>query len=79
MDRIELRKDDKRHQGYGSNMLCHIFDEMKEAGYSEAILWVFEKNLNARKFYEKHGFRSSHLKKQSHGAIEIMYSKKLKI
>ncbi len=68
---------DKRHKGYGSIMLHHIFDEIKEAGYSEVILWVFEKNLNARRFYEKHGFRASNLKHQSHGAVEMMYSKKL--
>lgn len=67
---------DKWHQGYGSIMMCHILDEIKKAGYSEVILWVFEKNLNARRFYEKHGFKLSNQKKQSHGAVEIMYSKK---
>lgn len=68
---------DQWHQGYGSIMMYHIFDEIKEKGYSEVILWVFEKNLNARRFYEKHGFELTSVKNQSHGAIEIMYSKLL--
>lgn len=68
---------DKWRQGYGSVMMRHILDEIKKAGYSEVILWVFEKNLNARKFYEKHGFKLSDLKNVSHGAVEIMYSKQL--
>lgn len=68
---------DKWHQGYGSIMMRHILDEIKEAGFSEVILWVFEKNQNARRFYEKHGFHKTHQKNQSHGAVEIMYSKQL--
>lgn len=68
---------DKWRQGYGSVMMRHILDEIKKAGYSEVILWVFEKNLNARRFYEKHGFILSDMKNESHGAVEIMYSRKL--
>lgn len=68
---------DKWHQGYGSVMMRHILGEIKKAGFSDVILWVFEKNLNARKFYEKHGFILSDMKNESHGAVEIMYSKKL--
>jgi len=68
---------DKWHQGYGSAVLCHVLDEMRAAGYAEVVLWVFEKNGNARRFYEKHGFRASYTKKQTYGAVEIMYLKKL--
>lgn len=68
---------DKWRQGYGSVMMRHVLDEIKKAGYSEVVLWVFEKNLNARRFYEKHGFVLSELKNESHGAVEIMYSKNL--
>lgn len=68
---------DQWHKGYGSIMMNYILDEIKEKGYSEVILWVFEKNRNARSFYEKHGFELTSLKNQSHGAIEIMYSKQL--
>ena len=68
---------DKWHKGYGSIMMNHIIDEIKQAGYAEVILWVFEKNLRAIRFYEKHGFTLTNQKNQSHGAIEIMCSKKL--
>lgn len=68
---------DRWHKGYGSMMMGHILSEIKEAGYSEVILWVFEKNRRARAFYEKHGFSMTGQKNQSHGAMEVMYSKKL--
>lgn len=65
---------DKWHKGYGSMMMGHILNEIRQAGYSEVILWVFEKNLRARGFYEKHGFSVTKQKNQSHGAMEVMYS-----
>lgn len=68
---------DKRRKGYGSLMMEHILDEIAKAGYSEVILWVFEKNFPAIHFYEKHGFQSTERTNSSHGAVEIMYSKKL--
>ena len=67
---------DKWHQGYGSVMMRHVLGEIEKAGFSEVILWVFEKNVSARRFYEKHGFVLSEMKNQSHGAVEVMYSKK---
>ncbi len=68
---------DRWHQGHGSLMMRHILDEIKKAGYSEVILWVFEQNQNARRFYEKHGFEFTGRKNQAHGATEIMYAKRL--
>lgn len=58
-------------------MMRHILDEIKQAGYSEVILWVFEANLPAIRFYEKHGFQITDQRNIAHGAIEVMYSKKL--
>lgn len=68
---------DKWRQGYGSIMIQHVLDEIKAEGYSEIILWVFEENLRARRFYEKHDFIVTDRKNQSHGAVEIMYTKRL--
>lgn len=68
---------DKWNKGYGSIMMRHILDEIKQADYTDVILWVFEKNLRAIGFYEKHGFVLTEQKNHSHGAVEIMYSKKL--
>lgn len=64
-------------KGYGSMMLEKILDEMRMAGYKNAMLWVFKENNRARKFYEKHGFRISDKIKQLGDAFEVMYYKKL--
>lgn len=63
------------HQGYGSKMMRHVLEDMAQAGFSKVILWVFEENQQARKFYEKHGFGSTPTLNLSHGAWERMYQK----
>ncbi len=64
-------------RGYGSAMMAHILSEMKDAGYSGVMLWVFEKNVRARGFYEKHGFRLTERTQNSFGAVEVMYKREL--
>lgn len=64
-------------KGFGSMMMDRVLKEIKEAGYHKVMLWVFEKNERARKFYEKLGFTLTHRKKEFIGAVEIMYSKEL--
>ena len=68
---------DKWNKGYGSIMMHHILEQIQQEDYSEVILWVYEKNLRARKFYEKHGFHLSEIEKDSNGIIELMYIKTL--
>lgn len=68
---------DKWRRGYGSRMMEHVLTEIKEAGYTEVILWVFEQNTRARGFYEKHGFTPGTETQNNFGAVEMMYSKKL--
>lgn len=68
---------DKWHRGYGSFMMQQILAEMKQTGYAEAVLWVFEANNPARNFYEKHGFTLTDRKKQDFGPAEVMYRKDL--
>lgn len=67
---------DKWRKGYGSLMMNHILSDIKNAGYSEIILWVFEKNIHARSFYEKHGFALTGQSKIVKDVVEVMYSKK---
>lgn len=64
-------------KGYGSQLMERALAEMKDAGYREVLLWVFEQNLRARRFYEKHGFRLSGQQQDSFGAKEIQYRKTL--
>jgi Acetyltransferases len=44
------------NQGLGKRLINWRICELKRRGYKKISLWVLEKNLNARKFYEKLGF-----------------------
>jgi len=46
-------------KGYGREMMNFAIDTLKNMGYNEIILWVFEENNRARRFYEKCGFTFS--------------------
>ena len=65
------------HQGYGSLMMQQILADVKSAGYAKILLWVFESNVRAIKFYEAHGFVASGRKQSALGAVEEMYIKEL--
>lgn len=65
------------HKGYGSLMLEQVLDDVKKAGYSQIMLWVFEDNERAIKFYKAHGFVASGRKQPALGAVEEMYQKEL--
>ena len=56
--------------------LIRILVEMKKAGYVKVVLWVFEKNLRARAFYEKQEFVQAG-RRQINEISEIMYLKNL--
>lgn len=63
--------------GYGSNMMKYVLNQLQQEGYESVILWVFEANIRARKFYEKHGFELTEHKRQKNGTWEIMYMRSL--
>ena len=64
-------------KGYGTMMMEHVLSEMKAVGFEKAMLWVFEENIRARKFYEKHGFSFNGKKKEFSNAMEVMYRRDL--
>ena len=64
-------------KGYGSTMMKYVLTQLQQEGYESAILWVFESNIRARKFYEKHGFKLTEQKRQTNGTWEIMYMRSL--
>lgn len=64
---------DNWHKGYGSRMMRRVLEDVKAAGYSKIMLWVFDNNVRAIKFYEKHGFVASGKKQPALGAVEKMY------
>jgi ribosomal protein S18 acetylase RimI-like enzyme len=52
-----------------------ILSDMEKAGYAHTLLWVFEKNIRARKFYEAKGFHKTEKAKEFCGVVEVMYEK----
>jgi GNAT superfamily N-acetyltransferase len=43
-------------KGVGHAMMEFALAELRRQGYDEVMLWVFEANDRARKFYERHSF-----------------------
>lgn len=68
---------DNWNKGYGTIMMEYVLEEMKIAGYTKVILWVFEKNKSARSFYEKHRFVLTERRQEAVGEMEVMYLKTL--
>ena len=64
-------------KGYGSVMMEYVLAQLQQTQYESVILWVFENNTRARKFYEKHGFELTEQKKLANGIAELMYKKHL--
>lgn len=71
---IHSLKDNWR-KGYGSQMMSRILEDVKAAGYDKMMLWVFNNNVRAIRFYEAHGFVTSGRKQPAFGAVEEMYVK----
>ena len=69
---------ENRDKGYGSMMMNHIIDEIENSGHNSVLLWVFEKNTCARRFYEKHGFVLTANTQITYDAVEVMYRKELR-
>ena len=43
-----------RGKGYGKEILDFAIGEFKQTEHKKISLWVFEENIRARRFYEKH-------------------------
>ena len=62
-------------KGYGSRLMNKVLDDIYSAGYRKVMLWVFDENMRARRFYEAKGFKKSAMQKENRGAVEVMYIK----
>ena len=60
-------------QGYGSKMMDRMLSDIASAGYSKIMLWVFEENERARKFYEAKGFHATDKIQPAFESLEICY------
>lgn len=54
-------------------MMDRILEDVKCAGFSKIMLWVFTENHRAISFYEAHGFVSSGRTQPAFEAEEKMY------
>ena len=46
-------------RGIGSHLLARATELLHEDGYRQAMLWVFSRNLQARRFYERQGWSTN--------------------
>jgi len=67
--------------GAGSALMSTALERLVDEGYTEATLWVFEANPRARRFYERHGYRTdgatSIFERGGGQAVEIRYRRPL--
>lgn len=45
-------------KGIGRALFAHAVEDLRQRGYTQAMLWVLETNSRARRFYEAAGFRA---------------------
>jgi RimJ/RimL family protein N-acetyltransferase len=67
-------------KGVGKKLLKFALSEIKRLEYKKVMLWVFEQNARARRFYEKYGFIVDGTTKDSGfaNAKEVRYRRELK-
>ena len=68
---------EKWRKGYGSQMMNRVIKDIKAAGFSEVVLWVFKDNTRAKTFYESMGFTLTDFSKRFIDTEEVLYSLKL--
>lgn len=50
-----------RTKGYGSELLYYTIEKMKWKGITKVTLEVVDEEINAKKFYKKHGFKEKRI------------------
>ena len=65
---------ENRRKGYGRRMMDYVLKEIRAAGYSGVVLWVFRDNVPARAFYEAGGFHWTGTEKKALGTTLVLYS-----
>ncbi len=65
-----------QHKGVGKKLLSHTLRKMRGKGYKSAVLKTAEKNLPARRFYEKFGFtvRKTFVDRKSGDITMVIYT-----
>jgi GNAT superfamily N-acetyltransferase len=66
-------------QGIGSVLIKDCIEQAKKQSIRKIFLWVLEKNYNARKVYEKHGFKPDDVSRFEDGTTEVLLRYKLEM
>ena len=64
-------------RGCGSRMMERVLADVKAAGYTKLLLWVFTDNVRAIRFYEAQGFTFGGRKQPAFGTTEEIYVRAL--
>lgn len=67
-------------KGLGKSLMDEVMIILKDEGCKRVLLWVYEENPRARKFYEKCGFKFDGTSKESHfsnNPIELRYQREI--
>lgn len=65
--------------GLGAALLDFACERLREAGYAEAMLWVFEPNGHARGFCERRGWVADGARNERLGTSELRYRHNLAV
>ena len=72
---------DHWRKGVGQALYARAETSLREAGYSQAFLNVYEENAQARQFYEKHGWRWDgsiwSIEREGVRVVQLRYRKQL--
>jgi L-amino acid N-acyltransferase YncA len=67
-------------RGVGGALMAAALDDLRERGYSEAMVWSFADNERANRFYESRGFERDGGEKTEGawaGLLEVRYRRSL--
>jgi GNAT superfamily N-acetyltransferase len=64
--------------GVGTALYDHALAQLRDAGFTHAVLWVFAGNGHARGFYERRGWTPDGATGTAAGAPELRYRKDLR-
>jgi len=75
------RERDAGVPGVGHALLAHAMNDLASRGFGEAVLWVLEGNVRARRFYEREGWAADGGRKEEeridYVRCDVRYRKRL--
>ena len=63
--------------GVGKALMATALEDLRAAPFGTAILWVLERNVRSRGFYERHGFAADGRRRPELGTWAVRYQRPL--